>query len=403
MKVKQQPDDFRVEELSDVTPGREGDFALYRLDKVGWTTPDAVHLIRRRWNVDRKRVGYGGLKDRHADTSQFFTIFRGPQRNLSQDRVQVTYLGQSSEPFTSRHVAANRFTIVLRHLTPDAISVAQIAAQESEATGLANYFDDQRFGSVGRDRRFVAKEMVLGRFDEALKLALAGEYEHDRAADRKEKAALLRHWGDWPTCKAALPRGHARSLVDYLITHPTDFKGAVARLRPELQGLYLAAYQSDLWNRMLDRWLRDTFPADALGLVSLRLGEYTVPRTVPNDVAERWQSLALPLPSARVKPSPNDGWSRIAETVLAEEGLTLAQVKIPGLQKPFFSKGERTACLRPTHVRTEVGDDELNRGRRKLTLAFELPRGSYATMFIKRVTAFRPFTSPPPDPETACR
>ena len=398
MKVKQQPADFRVEELTDVVPGAAGEFALYRLDKVGWTTPDALNLVRRRWDVDWRRVGYGGLKDRHADTSQFMTIFRGPNRNLTQERVRVTYLGRVSEPFAPRHITANRFTIVLRHLTTDEAAVAQAAARESEGTGLANYFDDQRFGSVGPDRRFVGKEMVFGRFEEALKLALAGEYEHDRAADRREKGTLLRHWGDWPACKAALPRGHARSLVDYLVSHPTDFKGAVARLRPELQGLYLSAYQSDLWNRMLDRWLRETFPADALGLVSLRLGDFVVPLRVPDGRADRWRSLTLPLPSARVKPEPGAEWVRIAEAVLAEEGLTLARLKIPGLQKPFFSKGDRAACLRPSGVRAEASDDELNRGRQKLTLAFDLPRGSYATMFIKRLTAVRPFTASPPNP-----
>ena len=73
--------------------------------------------------------------------------------------------------------------------------------------------------------------------------------------------------------------------------------------------------------------------------------------------------------------------------MLAEEGLTLAALRVPGLQKPFFSKGDRAGCLRPVGVRAEAGDDELNRGRRKLTLTFELPRGSYATMFVKRVTA----------------
>jgi tRNA pseudouridine13 synthase len=35
----------------------------------------------------------------------------------------------------------------------------------------------------------------------------------------------------------------------------------------------------------------------------------------------------------------------------------------------------------------EAGDDDLNCGRRKLTLHFELPRGCYATMVVKRLTA----------------
>lgn len=389
MKVKQQPGDFRVEELTDVSPGTTGDFAYYRLDKVGWTTPDALQVVRGRWGLDGRRVSFGGLKDRHAETTQYFTVFRGPSRNLSQQGIAVTHLGQVSEPYTSWHITANRFAITIRHLTVPVEAAALVAVREVIETELPNYFDDQRFGSVGRDRGFVGLEMVRGRFEEALKLALTAPYEHDRAPQKREKEALRRHWGGWPACRAALPRGHARFLVEYLIAHPTDFRGAVARLRPELGGLYLAAYQSYLWNRMLDWWLRDTVPAGALGEVTLQLGEFAVPLHTTAEVRERWQGLMLPLPSARQKPDPGAEWYRVAEAVLAEEGLTLATLKVPGLNKPFFSKGERAACVRPAGVRTEAGDDELNHGRRKLLLAFELPRGSYATMFVKRITATR--------------
>src|SRR5688572_14856964 len=102
MKVKQQPGDFRVVELTDVIPGATGDFAFYRLEKTGWTTPDALAAVRRRWDVDWRRIGYGGLKDRHAETAQYLTIFRGPRRNLTHERIRVTYLGQITEPYSSR-------------------------------------------------------------------------------------------------------------------------------------------------------------------------------------------------------------------------------------------------------------------------------------------------------------
>jgi tRNA pseudouridine13 synthase len=395
MKVKQKPGDFRVEELTGVTPGEAGEFALYRLAKAGWTTPDALQIVRRRWQIDWRRLSYGGLKDRHAETTQFFTIFRGPRRDMTQQGVTVAYLGQVAEPFTSQHIAANRFAITVRHLTAAGETTALAAVRQVEETGLPNYFDDQRFGSVGRDRAFVARELVHGRFEDALKLALASPYEHDRAEQKRQKAALLRHWGDWPACKSALPRGHARSLVDYLVSHPTDFKGAVARLRPELGGLYLSAYQSYLWNRVLDRWLREAFPADALGVVELRLGEVAVPLRSVGGATEKWRALMLPLPSARQKPEPGAEWFRVAEAVLTEEGLTLARLKVPGLNKPFFSKGDRAACVRPSGVLAEPGDDELNRGLRKLLLALDMPRGSYATMFVKRVTAVRPLSPGP--------
>jgi tRNA pseudouridine13 synthase len=93
----------------------------------------------------------------------------------------------------------------------------------------------------------------------------------------------------------------------------------------------------------------------------------------------------LPLPSARVKPEPDAAWLPIAEEVLRGEGLTLAELKIKGMQKPFFSKGDRAGCVRPVNLAHESETDDLNRGRRKLTLRFDLPRGAYATMLVKRV------------------
>src|SRR5262245_48078325 len=97
MKLKQSPDDFRVEELTDYVAGDRGDFALYRLEKMDWTTPDALSLLRRRWRIQPRRVSCGGLKDRHALTVQHLTIFHGPRRNLAQQGVKVTYLGQSAD------------------------------------------------------------------------------------------------------------------------------------------------------------------------------------------------------------------------------------------------------------------------------------------------------------------
>lgn len=387
MKLKQRPEDFQVEELADISPGDAGPFAIYRLEKTGWTTPDALAAIRRRWKIDWRRLSYGGLKDRHAVTTQFFTIYRGPQRDLTHERIHVRYLGQQPRDYGANDFRANRFTITLRNMTEDAIASARAALGEVAAAGLPNYFDDQRFGSVGEGREFIAREMVHGRFERALWLALAAPYEFDRADEKQVKAILRDHWGDWPACKAKLPKSHARSLADYLATHPTDYKGAVARLRPELQGLYLSAYQSDLWNRTLALWLTRNLPADDLVELETKLARLPSPRRIPPEFQTRWDSLTLPLPSARVKPPEGDEWASLIGDVLREEGLTLPELRIKGLQKPFFSKGDRKACVVPEALTHADEADDLHSGRRKLILRFELPRGSYATMLVKRISS----------------
>ena len=390
MKVKQLPEDFRVEELTDVVPGLVGSFGFYRLEKVGWTTHDALGLIRRHWKLDPKRMSYGGLKDRHAETTQFLTIHNGPERNFEQERIKLVHLGRTTEAFGPGFIRGNRFSLVLRHLTQPQVDAVLQALDHVRKFGVPNYFDDQRFGSVGRNGGYIAREMVHGRFEEALKLALVEPYEHDRGPAKKEKAILRASWGDWVKLKAELPRGHARSLVDYLLNHPADFKGAVARLRPELGTLYLSAYQSYLWNRQLDRHLRLLLPTASLQEIELKTGRSAVPTAMSETEVEAWKTLTLPLLSARLKTS-----SPAIDALLAEEGLTLAKLKIPGMERPYFSKGDRAACLLPQAVTAEQGADDLNAGRRLLRLRFELQRGSYATMIVKCVTSLLPLSEKP--------
>jgi tRNA pseudouridine13 synthase len=385
MKIKQQPEDFQVEERTDVVPGAQGPFALYRLEKSGWSTPDALAALRRRWRIEPGRISCGGLKDRHARTVQYLTIFHGPRRGLQHGGITVRYLGQVPQPYTSQDIRANRFRLTIRDLTADDVARAAGAIEEVRADGVPNYFDDQRFGSVTPGGAFIARWLVLGRFEEALRLALTGPYEHDRAEQKQEKALLVAHWGDWALLAARLPRGHARNLVEYLLHHPGDFRGAVARLRPELRGLYLSAYQSHLWNRMLARWIETHCRSEQIVPVRLKLGVLPMWRALDDSQRQQAAALRLPLPSARLKLPPDDPHAALVQAVLAEEGLQLKQMQVKGIHKLFFSKGERAGLCLPSGLEGAAGPDELHPGRQKLQLAFELLRGSYATLIMKRL------------------
>src|SRR5215472_9886368 len=141
MKIRQSPDDFQVEELTAVQPGADGPYALYRMEKRGWSTPDALAAVRRRWRIEPRRLSYGGLKDRHAHTVQYLTIWHGPRRNLTHQGVTLAYLGQAAEAYTSAHIRANRFRVTLRDLTAEATDRARRALEEVRAEGVPNYFD----------------------------------------------------------------------------------------------------------------------------------------------------------------------------------------------------------------------------------------------------------------------
>jgi tRNA pseudouridine13 synthase len=385
MKLKQEPEDFEVEELTDLTPARDGRFSLYRLEKRGWSTPDALEALGRRWHIHRTRISVGGLKDRHARTIQYLTVQEGPQRDLTHDRIAVTYLGQVRESYVSSNVRANRFRLVLREVTEEEAAAAAQALEEVRQDGVPNYFDDQRFGSVSGRPEFVARYLVEGRYEEALRLVLTAPYAHDRASDKREKTILRTCWGDWARCRARLHAGRWAKLLAHLTRSPTDFKGAVVQLEAESQGFHLSVYQSYLWNRILARWVEERCRPEQRVEVRLRLGWVPMHRHLSAQLRREFAGTQFPLPSARTRLDADDSRFGLVESVLAQEGLRLADLKLRGLRKPFFSRGDRAVLCLPEKLDYRLEQDKTGPGRQKLILSFELGRGSYATLIVKRV------------------
>ena len=94
----------------------------------------------------------------------------------------------------------------------------------------------------------------------------------------------------------------------------------------------------------------------------------------------------MPLPSARLHLEQGPLLD-LYERVLAEQGLSLRELRVKYPRDSFFSKGERQAIVKPENLRIDRrGDDDLNPGRQRLTLEFILPRGAYATILVKRLT-----------------
>jgi tRNA pseudouridine13 synthase len=386
MKLKRLPEDFQVEEMPLVQGGGRGRFVFYRLTKRGLGTLEAVEAVCRRWDVAGQRVSYGGLKDRHAVTIQYLTILEGPDRPLRESSFELVPVGRLDRPYGPDLFRGNRFSIVIRDLTPDAAARAVRAVEQLPRDGLPNYFDDQRFGSVGFSGGFIARAWLAGDHEQALRLAIAEPNPSDRPDTKQEKAILSEHWGNWPEAKARLDRSHARSLVTYLVDHPTDFRGAFARVRRELRSLYFSAFQSYLWNLMLGRMIERLTRPEQRVPISFKVADLPIHRGLDTVQAAALRACRLPLPASRT-PLPEAGIEReIALEVAAGQGLAWEDLRVKHLKDVFFSKGTRPALFFAETLSSELADDELAPGRQKLRLDFELTKGAYATLVVKRVT-----------------
>ena len=440
MKLRRHPEDFLVEELSrraTPTTGSLPDWSdpersaadspradgqkrfegsLYRLTKTGITTTDAVDLILRKWQLPRHRLEYGGLKDRHAVTKQYLTIRNGPARGFQTDKIDLEYLGRTDRPFQASDILANRFQLTVRDLSKDACAKAE-AALPDVATGLPNYFDDQRFGSLlgsasarresdgGDDApsnqvveteapsvsrrtlagtcQFIAEPWIRGDYERAMFLTFAEPYKFDSKDEKLQKQILRDHWGDWLLCKEKLARSNRRSIITYLCDKPKDFRGAWTRTRVDMRSLYLSAFQSYLWNSLAAARLSQTVPAEDLLSVQLKTGPVPFFSRL-TDPALLHEKLPLPCARQHLDPGPIQ---EFVDATLAKMGWTLRELKVKSPRDSFFSKGWRTVAVLPHELSGSSAVDDLYPGRRKLHLSFTLPRGSYATILIKRLFA----------------
>lgn len=386
MKLKCIPADFRVEEQVTLQ-STGGSFALYLLNKESLGTLEAIDHVVNRWNIPRQQIAWAGLKDRHAFTSQYVTIKGGPRQNMQAGKLELKFLGYAARPVHPRDIVSNRFRVVLRDMDEAEIAAAKRTLAEVDRDGLPNYFDEQRFGSLGESGVFIAQPWCKGDYERALWLALAEHNDHDRPDEREQKRLLRENWGKWPEAKAALTRSNRRSVITFLADKPDrpDFKRAVALIRQDLRSLWLAAYQSHLWNQMLAAVLEANCRAE--DLKPQRIARQNLPffTALPDEHRQWLHDFQMPLPSARLHLDPGD-LKDLIDDVMVAEGMELREVRVKFPRDAFFSRGERPAIFRPEYLEHTTAEDDLYPGRSRLTLQFTLRRGSYATIFVKRIT-----------------
>ncbi|MEX1019803.1 MAG: tRNA pseudouridine(13) synthase TruD [Litorilinea sp.] len=158
--------DFVVEEIPLYMPTDEGQHLYVNLTKEELTTKDVQTRLERLFGLKRGDVGFAGMKDKFARTTQTFSLSVGHQtaeqaQAFAQDAV--TRIGENlpvtvhwarfhTNKLKVGHLLGNRFTIAVTDLAcepTEAMTRAQAIADAIQARGIPNYFGPQRFGPQG--------------------------------------------------------------------------------------------------------------------------------------------------------------------------------------------------------------------------------------------------------------
>jgi tRNA pseudouridine13 synthase len=150
-KIRDQPQDFQVDEVPAYAPEGQGEHLFVRFQKTDLNTPEAVRRIAEALGVDARAAGWAGLKDRRAVTSQWASFHRAEAAAaLAVDLPGIRVLEAVPHPHKIRtgHLHANRFVIRIRGARDHLAAARQVLAELARC-GAPNYYGEQRFGREG--------------------------------------------------------------------------------------------------------------------------------------------------------------------------------------------------------------------------------------------------------------
>ncbi|SNZ13492.1 tRNA pseudouridine13 synthase [Natronoarchaeum philippinense] len=417
-RLRASDEDFRVREIerfeTEPVDAAVGGYphVVLRATLHGWDTNDFAARLSDGLGVSRERVSWAGTKDKHAVTTQLFSV-----RDIDPDDVpeirgaDIEVLGRSGRSIEFGDLVGNEFEIVVSDADSperaDAVVrelrefVGNGGSSNGAQIGVPNYFGQQRFGSQRPVTHEVGLHVVREEWEEAV-LAYVGNPSESEPEGTQEARALADDAAsgdrDWQRVLEEFPqrlryeRSMLHSLVESGGTEPADFREALETVPSNLQRLFVHAAQSYAFNRILSERLARGLPFDRpiegdVACFSDRSapGELVVPDTdrLQRVTDERVETMArhcergrafvtAPLVGTETELAEGEQ-GEIERDVLADLDLEPADFDLPG---EFDSTGTRRAVLVRTELDAAVEGDDVSVG-------FALPKGSYATVVLR--------------------
>jgi tRNA pseudouridine13 synthase len=397
-RIKTFPEDFVVREISDhPDPKENGKYVIAEVTTRNWETNRLVRLLARNLNISREKIGFAGTKDKRAVTTQLMS-FEMPMSklegmSLKDVTIDNPYLGKRAIQIGD--LIGNTFSIRVRECdeTPEEIEATakSVIADINKKKGFPNYFGVQRFGVIRPITHIVGEYIVRGDLEGAVRKYLSEPSEYEEEDVRMARKELVTR-DDWKALYPTIPdqMSFEKTMVGHLAENPGDWAGAIDSLPKNLQMMFVHAYQSILFNKMLSRRMEHGLPLNlpTVGDIIVPLDanrnplhEDPILTTAKNiDLVTRqvragraYVTIAL-FGSESVLAEGEMG--EIERSVIEEEGIKAEDFIVPGLNH-CSSKGSRREVICP------VRDLEFRPEEDGYTVSFSLPKGNYATCLMR--------------------
>ena len=378
MKLKLTPEDFYVREIIDFSKKDPGEtFQYFLMWKRNLTTIRAIKIISKKLKISKKRISFAGEKDKKAITEQYISIrgLRDFQERYDFGNVKLKYIGSFGEPIRISDISYNYFEIKAREVTSEELKAFEKNV-DIYKEGFINYFDEQRFGDIRCNNHLIGKELIKRNWEEACKVLLTFESNNENVLATNARHWLKSNWGKWKEAITKFPKwlDIELAVLNYLVSNPIDFLGALKKLHKRLLKMFIHSYQSYLWNLAVSKFIYNN--CENLKEIHLSFGELKIPND--KEFITQHKETRVPIIGYDTNLDKYSQFKKIYLNLLSQENISLEDfffIEIPYLS----SEGhERKMIETPKNLEYEIKEDHI-------LLRFMLSRGTYATMLIKHL------------------
>lgn len=341
------PKTFIVNEQMDIEFTGEGEHLWVLIKKTGMNTGYVANLLADWADIPARDIGYSGLKDRHAVTTQWFSL-RIPNRTLPKTPFHPEVREFESVEMIEQHWhnkklgrgthKSNQFILILTDVQFDSLAAVEARLEQIQDRGVPNYFGSQRFGHYGNNIKD-----ALRWFDTLQATTQSNEMEV-KSDDKKSK--------------------HKR----------------MNKREREQQSMWISAARSLIFNKIVDARVRNETWASGLAGEAFNLdgsGSIFTSTEINEDLQQRLFNHDIhptaPLWGTGETQSSGEA-ERLEQRIVQSD--TILSLLAQGLTSQGVKSQRRSIRLLTKQLTWQWLDE------RTLQLQFSLPAGSYATSVL---------------------
>ena len=349
MLIKSIPENFKVEEIFDIEKLEKikklenKTYFYFILKKINLTQFEAIKILSKYFKTRIKDINFSGTKDKIAITTQLITIRKISEYtrqeiidkiNNENNNLEIKYLCKKKFRLNLGDNLGNKFTIKIEEIN---IEKSLKKIEEIKKNGVLNLFGKQRFG-FANNSHLIGKLILQNKIKEAIFMILKS---CPKDCKNKFLIEFVEKFDDENLEKniERIPRKFMeyKKILEFLIKNPTDYFGAFRLIDKKIRTIYISAYQSFLFNKVILNTNKQK-----IELVNFEIKN-----------------------------------KKIYEKYLLQDNITFENFKfekMPELKKDIF---EREVRIFPKNFQI------LEKGKNFLIVSFELESGEYATTILE--------------------